>query len=157
MPSWTERVERYVDQLDDLVQQLSAVTDQIQVDQSKCDPQVVQAAADDLVGRLDELERKVAERDQLLKADDAPEAGITLVEKLRDSAQRPLADRCVVVGDRIADLHHRSIATFVCQYHLSNLTVDLVRLMTGADRPATYGVDEAGPPTPQGGLFNDAA
>ena len=50
----------------------------------------------------------------------------------------------------------RSVAIFVCQYHLSNLTTDLVRLMTGADQPATYGVVESTQPSPPGGLFNEA-
>jgi len=157
MGSWSDRVETYVDQLQDLVEEIDAILQQTNVESRGSSPATVQALTERLRGRLGELEQKVAHREELLRSEDAPSSGVTLTEKLDDAGQNDLADRAREVAQRIKKAHERSMSLFVCQYHLSNLTTDLVRLIAGADQVATYDGSGTAPPVPQGGLFNESA
>jgi hypothetical protein len=157
MDPWIRRVEDYIDQLQSLVDEVDAIFQQTQVDVTKPEPESVQESAARLQDRLGDLERKVAERDQLLRADDAPSSGLTLIEKLGNSNHHELAERAERVAQQIGLAHQQSMSLFVCQFHLANLTTDLVRILTGADQPATYGGSGTSRLTPQGGLFNESA
>lgn len=157
MEAWTDRVEMYVDQLQDLVEEIESILQQTKVQSQGSDPVVVEELTERLRERLGELEKKVAQRDALLRSDQAPSSGITLIEKLVDADQHDLADRASDVAHQISNAHQQSTSLFVCQYHLSNLTTDLVRLIAGADRVTTYDGSGTAPPTPQGGLFNESA
>lgn len=157
MESWTKRVERYVDQLQELVDEVDRILTETNVDSARQDPAVLQQLTERLYGQLEALEQKVAARDELLRAADAPESGMTLTEKLRHSNHAELAQRADHVAHRIADVHGQSMSIFVCQFHLSNLTMDLVRMLTGAEQTTTYGGVQVEASTPQGGLFNESA
>jgi len=157
MESWTGRVETYMDQLQDLVEEIDVILQQTNVESRGSDPATVQALTERLGERLVELVQKVAHRDELLRSEDAPSSGTTLTEKLDDAEQNDLVDRAKEVAQRIKKVHERSMSLFVCQYHLSNLTTDLVRLLAGADQTTTYGGSGLASPVPQGGLFNESA
>ncbi len=151
------RVESYVDQLQVLVDEVENLLIETKVDSSRQEPTVVKQSTEQLYVRLDDLEQSVAQRDTLLRADDAPQAGITLIEKLTHSGNSDLADQAKSVAQRIKQCHERSMSVFVCQFHLSNLTTDLVRLLTGAEQTMTYSRGDVEATVPQGGLFNESA
>jgi len=157
MPTWTERTTAYLDQLAELVDQIDGHLQQTRIDPGAEAPGTVSVTTERLRQALGDLERVVAGRQNLLVADDAPEAGDTIAKKLTSLGEPELADRCSQLGTRIADVHHQAVSVFVCQYHLADLTTDLVRLMTGATEPATYGGDDNQPVSTPGGLFNEAA
>lgn len=157
MPTWTERTIRYLDQLAQLVDRIENQLQQTRISATGDGPQAVSSTASQLQQALGELEQTVADRHDLLIADDAPQVGDTLAKKLMSLAEAGLADQCERLGSRIADVHQQSVSVFVCQYHLADLTTDLVRLMTGASRPATYDRVENRPLTTPGGLFNESA
>ncbi len=157
MESWIQRVETYIDQLQDLVEQLQVILRTAQVDSRDQGPQAVQASTQRLREQLDALEQKVAQRDQLLRSNDAPASGLTLIQKLSDANQTDLAAHADRVAEQVTKAHQSSMSLFVCQYHLSNLTTDLVRLLTGAEQTTTYSGTGATAPLPQGGLFNKSA
>ena len=157
MKAWIERTAEYIDQLEALVEQIDEQFQITQVDTTKVDATAVGEATIKLREGLVALEQKVADRDQLLRADDVPSRGTTLIEILTQSKEPMLAKRADQVAQQIGLTHQRAMSLFVCQFHLSNLTGDLVRIMTGADAPATYGGEKNAPLAPQGGLFNEAA
>lgn len=157
MEIWAGRVEAYMDQLQGLVDEIDSIIEQTSVDPGKLDPTNVQGSTENLREKLGELERKVADREELLRSDDAPSIGLTLYDKLSDSNEFELAERADRLADQISLTHQRAMSRFVCQFHLSNLTTDLVRILTGADAPATYGGPGTVPIVPQGGLFNKSA
>ena len=94
-----------------------------------------------------------------MRASDAPQAGLTLNEKLeavRDPRARGLQQRCDLISEMMVDINNHALSLFVCQFHLANLTDDVVRLMAGVPEPTTYGgsckSDALG-----GNLFNESA
>jgi septation ring formation regulator EzrA len=157
MKPWTERVEQYLDQLQESVDEVDSILEETNVDSTRENPAVLQQLTERLYEQLEVLEQKVHARDGLLRAEDAPESGMTLTEKLSHANQPQLAQRADLVARRIADVHGQSMSIFVCQFHLSNLTSDLVRMLTGAEQTTTYGGVQADVSTPQGGLFNESA
>ncbi len=157
METWARRVETYMDQLQGLVDEVDVIFEQANVDPSKLDPISVQESTANLQEKLSSMEQKVADREELLRADGAPSGGLTLYDKLSDSNEFELAERADRLADQISLTHQRAMSRFVCQFHLSNLTTDLVRILTGSDGPATYGGPGTTPIVPQGGLFNESA
>lgn len=154
---WPQRVAIYIDQLQQLVEQVDRILQQTEVNVTKPTPAKTNESTGNLQVRLQALEQQIAERESLLHAADAPAMGLTLTEKLRGLDQIELVQAADRVSDRIQLAHQRSMSLFVCQFHLSNLTTDLVRVLTGGDIPATYGGPNAHVSTPQGGLFNKSA
>ncbi len=155
--SWTQRVAIYIDQLEQLVDHVDHILQDTKVNVTRPTPAKTNESTESLRVRLQALEQKIAERELLLHAADSPAMGLTLIEKLRGLEQIDLAQHAVGVADRIQLAHQRSMSLFVCQFHLSNLTTDLVRVLTGGDIPATYGGPNTPVSTPQGGLFNKSA
>ncbi|EMI16012.1 hypothetical protein RMSM_07070 [Rhodopirellula maiorica SM1] len=110
----------------------------------------------DAVGRLESM---VEKREQLLSDAEAPTSGTTLIEKLRTAGEFDLADHSQSVAHIIATTHQAAVSLFVCQYHLSSHSQEILRLLAGMDTPRTYRRSGAGEERERGGgqLFNDAA
>ena len=160
MSSWNLRVTTYLDGLSDVVATVDGILAQARVDASAVDRTAVEKSAADLQQSLLELEQQVAWREALIGAPDAPANGLTLTEKLRalgSDEDAALAARCDELAGRIAIVYQRSIAIFVCQFHLAELTTDLVRLLVGDDLPATYQPVPSKDFSVQGGLLNESA
>ena len=157
METWDRRVEAYMDQLQGLVDQIDVIFEQTNVDSSQGDPTNTEESTANLEEKLTSLEQKVADREELLRADDAPSVGLTLFDKLSDLNEFDLAERADRLAEQISLTHQRAMSRFVCQFHLSNLTTDLVRILTGSEQPATYGGPGTTQIVPQGGLFNESA
>ena len=110
---------------------------------------------------LDAVE-EIAEREQLLCAEDAPQLGVTLTEKIQHDAHprsQALAERCRAVSAMISTVNQRAISLFVCQFHLAQLGSDIVRLLAGQTSPPTYQAPNRSEKSSDlgGGLFNEAA
>ncbi len=164
--TWAERVSVYLDELQQCAVAIDGILDQSNVHTVKLDHAMVQQSTDDLSAALDELKQKFSEREDLLGADDAPPVGASLTEKLSRSehsvhrdlvAHRDLAARCSEIADVVAMANQRAVSLFVCQYHLLDLSSDIVRMLTGAMAPPTYGADANRSAGGGGTLFNEAA
>ena len=137
---WPQRVASYLDRMEQIAATLESILDQTPLESPSDDAGKVQESTKDLEQALLELEQRVAEREELLRAPDAPQAGATLEEKLLgtgDASDAQLAVRCQRIAAQIELTHHQAISIFVCQYHLAELSTGLVRLMVGATAPAT--------------------
>ena len=169
---WLNRVEAYLDDLELAVDGLARQIKQMKVDQvpaprSGSDAGLgidgsmarsVNSATERLSFFLTELETKVAQRELLLRAPDAPQTGLTLNEKLetmRGPRALGLQRRCDVISEMVVDINNHAVSLFVCQFHLADLTDEVVRLMAGVPEPTTYGgsskSDALG-----GSLFNES-
>jgi hypothetical protein len=157
METWDLRVANYLDQLEELVFETDQILHAASVNPVRRDPTTAAGSMETLSDKLELLEQRVADREELLRAADAPPTGATLTEKLLASKHFQLAARADQIAEQISLAHQRSMSLFVCQFHLANLTADLVRILTGADYPATYGGRDRVQSTPQGGLFNKSA
>ena len=157
--AWSQRVASYLDRTEQVASTIEAILDQTPLESPADDAGKVQASTKELEQALSELELRVAEREELLRAPDAPDAGTTLADKLRatgDDLDSAMATRCHRIAGQIELTHHQALSVFVCQYHLAELSTDLVRLMVGASVPATYG-ESNHPANSGGGLFNESA
>jgi len=154
---WHQRVSVYLDGLETVAAEISSILENSKVDTIAGDPSVEQST-DRLREALGELETKIAAREELLKAADAPQSGSTLTEKLKRSdavGSDEVAARCERVAESISLANHRAVSLFVCQYHLADFGAEIIRLLSGADAPSTYGGSDQ--PSGGGTLFNEAA
>ena len=134
---WLNRVEAYIDDLEVAADGLARQMKQMKVDQvpapktgSEMQAGIdgslavsVNAATEQLAACLSELEGKVAQRELLLRATDAPQAGLTLSEKLehvKDPRGRGLHQRCELISEMMADINNHALSLFVCQFHLAS-------------------------------------
>lgn len=158
--SWSANVETYIDQLGEIAKSIDSILAETQVETTQVDAHKVDQSTARLQQALVRLEEKIAQREDLLKAPDAPQRGISLTEKLRstrNSDDTRLAHRCDEVAALIASINDRAIALFVCQFHLAECSGDIMRLMTGTTPPATYEPSQRTPQATRGGLFNESA
>ena len=161
--TWTSQVENYVETLDQLAERIDLILDETRVGTLAVKDQQISESTVQLQVALAELEGMVAKRDDLLRLPDAPREGTTLTAKLKstfhiDDAR--LAKRCEKVSHKIKLTHERAIALFVCQFHLADLTSDILNTISGSQTPDTYKKDSSGSQhraTGQGGLFDEAA
>lgn len=161
---WNVRVERYLDQLAEVNETIDLILDETRVGTRRVAPEEVDRSRQELTTAIGRLESMLPLREELLRADDAPEHGQTLREKLlstRHIDDARIAMRCETVSKRLDTTRERAVALFVCQYHLANLGQDLIELLSGAATPKTY-EGQLGKPQPRrpdsgGGLFNEAA
>ncbi|TWT91923.1 hypothetical protein [Neorhodopirellula pilleata] len=156
---WRDRVADYVDELAEVAETIDLILDETRVRTMGLRSDEVDASTAQLLASINDLERMVERRDELIRDADAPNPGVSLSEKLllsRKIEDARLARRCGEVAEMIATTHQRATALFVCQYHLSELQRDLLNRLAGATGPQTY--DKSGR-RPQGGtgLFNEAA
>ncbi|MEM1070163.1 MAG: hypothetical protein AAGI63_14770, partial [Planctomycetota bacterium] len=157
--SWPERVQTYIDRLELAANGISELLESCRVDTETVNTPKVQATMQLLTQQLSELEQLVAEREGLLDADDAPGHGHTLAEKLQAASGHhdPLAKRCQQVSHLVADVNHRAVSLFVCQFHLAEFGKQLIRLVAGEQTTETYTADgEVSKPGPGGGLLDEA-
>jgi len=163
-PPWAERVAAYVDELADVTETIEVILDDTRVRTVGLEPGRVDGSTKQLAAAISRLEAMVERREELLHAEDAPQEGLSLSEKLLRSRQiehARLARRCGELAHAIDEAHHRAVGLFVCQYHLAQFQQDLLQRLSGAAGPATY--DRSGqtskrpPASRNGGLFNDAA
>lgn len=158
--SWNVRVASYLDGLEETLTSIDQILRQTNIDTSNVDAAAVQEALQPLVHALTQLEEKVAHRETLLRAEDAPGHGMNLKEKLQSTLSVEdgrLAGRCEQLAEMMADVHAQAISIFVCQYHLADLSGEIIRLMTGSGVPPTYQATEPTNPRMGGGLFNESA
>lgn len=160
--NWFARVETYLDEIEPLVAGLDQMLQTMRVETSEMNPEAVQHGHAQLMEALSTLEQKIAQREELLCSEEAPQRGATLTEKLLQSgsaSSRLLSDRCRSTSAKIASVNQRAVALFVCQFHLSQLSGEIIRLLAGQTAPTTY----QSPSRQQsrenlgGGLFNEAA
>ena len=74
-----------------------------------------------LAEALSDLEKKVTQRETLLRAEDAPASGLTLLEKLESlNYQRSdfLRQRGEMIAEMIADINNHAVSLFVCSFIL---------------------------------------
>ena len=160
---WIDEVKRYVETLDNLAEKIDLILDETRVGTMGVQEGKISESTVQLQVAMVELEEMVASRDTLLHRDDAPKTGSTLTEKLKstfhiDDAR--LARQCEDVGKKIQLTHERAMSLFVCQFHLADLTSDILKTISGSSEPDTYKKDSKGSqnrPTGQGGLFDEAA
>ena len=160
---WTTRVAHYVDDVANVAESMNLILDETRVGINLDEEQTARCTAR-LQEQLETLESLVANREELLRAHDAPQEGLTLSQKLLHSRHidnARLAKRCEEVSAAIEATHERAMALFVCQFHLADLTNDLVRTMMGFQNTETYERDGSDlnrkPESHGGGLFDEAA
>lgn len=165
MNQWNQAVDRYLTQLAELTLSIDANLDRLRIDVIESGPGSMEPSLLALIADLKTLEEMVLRREHLIADPSAPPEGFTLREKLLST--RHIDDaRLAARGDEIVRMvestHQRATAMFVCQFHLSQLTTDMIRTLTHQTGSQTYG-----PPirrgttdpgnTSGGSLFNDAA
>jgi hypothetical protein len=162
---WSNRVECYLDELEECANTIDLILDETRVHAVAVKGREVDESTRQLQASLTTLETKIAERETLLHDADAPPEGLTLIAKLRSTLHvddERLARRCEQIAGTIELAHTRAVSLFVCQYHLADLTGNLVRIMTRTDKPQTYkAAGSSKKQDPQssrgGGLFDEAA
>ena len=159
---WYKRVEAYLDELAEIAETIDLVLDNTRVQTLAVEAGQVDQSTAELRQALARLEDKIAEREDLLRANDAPKNGLTLREKLLsnhhiDDAR--LAKRCQSVAQAIQQAHQRAVSLFVCQYHLADITGEIVSLLAGASALKTYDGSSTKSKASRkgGGLFDEAA
>lgn len=157
---WLNRVETYLDQLELAATEIGKLLEKCRVDTETVSTPEVQTTMQALTAQLAKLEEMVAHRERLLEAEDAPGGGLTLSDKVAAvlGEQAALPQRCKAIAHLVADVNHRAVALFVCQYHLAEFGNQLIRLISGDESPQTYTSD--GQQTnhgPGGGLIDEAA
>lgn len=162
--TWSQRVSAYVDELSEVAETIDLILDETRIRTIGLRPGEVDASTQQLAASVERLETMIARREELLRADDAPQRGLSLSEKLLYSRRiddARLAQRCGEVAKAIDTTHHRATALFVCQYHLTHFQQELLQRLSGATAPPTYGPGHqtrtATRNNRTGGLFNDAA
>ena len=161
-PNWQTRVDAYLTDLRVIAIELEDLIGAMKLDTEGLDSAQVERGCRELGASLTGLEAKVAERETLLQAQDAPEQGSSLTEKLaasnEEGAQR-IAGRCREVADQIAMAHERAVALFVCQLNLAQFSADVVRAMSRQDPESTYQSPQRIEKKPDfaGGLLDEAA
>ncbi|TWU59846.1 hypothetical protein Poly51_01190 [Rubripirellula tenax] len=159
---WTNRVETYLNELEQTAEIIDLILDETRVRTIGVQTDDVSESTRQLKDALADLETKIAEREDLLRDADAPPSGLTLTEKLAGSLRiedARLASRCRDLAGTIQKTHTRAVSLFVCQYHLADLTTNLVGILSGASRLQTYRAinDTERPSKAGGGLFDEAA
>ena len=161
--SWVDRVGLYVEHLDEITENIDLILDETRVNTLGVKGQQINESTVQLQVALAQLEEMVAKRDDLIRASDAPKDGTTLATKLKSTYRiedARLAKRCQEVSEKIKTTHERALSLFVCQFHLAELTTDIMQTLSGSQRTNTYKKESGGSsqkPMGQGGLFDEAA
>ncbi len=160
--SWYGCVESYLSEVEIIAQQIDRTLDETRLETRRLEAAEVEHANSRLLEVLAALELKIEQRQSLLSAEDAPKSGTTLTEKLQgcgEAGVEELLARCRSVSEMISSINQRAISLFVCQFHLSQLSTDIVRLLAGQASPATYAAPTQAekPGDLAGGLLDEAA
>jgi hypothetical protein len=155
--AWTQRVSSYLDELVTATETIDLVLDEIQLATRNVQPEKITTLTQQLSALIEDLAELVKKREALLLDEDAPENGGTLIDKLYSThiiEDARIAKRCQKVSGTVEMTHTRAVSLFVCHYHLTALSNDIVRLLSGERNPPTYSKKQA---QHRGGLFNEAA
>jgi flagellar biosynthesis/type III secretory pathway chaperone len=158
--SWISEVQDYVEKLGSSADQLDRLLKQCRVDTESVETNELQTVVQQVSEHLAVLEALVARREELLGSSDAPPRGHTLTQKLQSMEEDhgPLLERFDQVSRLVADVNHRAVSLFVCQFHLAEFGSQLIRIVAGEEAKGTYSVDGSEPdPGPGGGLLDDVA
>ncbi len=161
-PSWFDRVEFYLNAVEEIAAQIETTLKSARLDTSELNAEAVDQANAAMLESLAVLEQRIVQREQLLQAEDAPIPGVTLTEKIEGSGharRRELAERCRSVSLSISSINQRAVSLFVCQFHLSQMSGEIIRLLAGQIAPPTYQAPNRSDKKSElgGGLFNEAA
>ncbi len=160
---WITRVDEYLNSLEQCVEELNDALDNTRMGTTQVEPQQIGGGTEQLTQCLEHLESLIAERKQLLDADDAPLRGVTLRDVLNRSIETgaaALADRCHQLSRSVELSRERAVSLFVCQFHLGDLSQHLLAILrSGADLGETYqqGKSEVKRNETGGSVFNKAA
>ena len=170
MSTWNDRVAAYTTEVSEIAETIDLILDETRVHTVGVEAEQINNSTEELQAALEELEEMIARRETLLQDPEAPGApgvsgsGNTLMEKLRSTfniEDARLAKRCEEVSHQIELTHQRALSLFVCQFHLSDLTNDMLRILSGATGKPTYrrdGSDQSGQGySAGGGLLDEAA
>jgi hypothetical protein len=161
--SWLERVNSYLDSLAQCVEDLNEALDETRVGTTTLDTPKIGNGTEQLSACLKDLERLIADRQQLIDADDAPLRGVSLRDILNRCVLTDapsVAARCKQLSRDVDLSRERAVALFVCQFHLGDLSTHLLALLrSGADHGATYQRGKTDLKRNEGGgsVFNKAA
>ena len=158
--SWISKVQDYVEKLGSTADQLERLLKQCRVDTENVETTEVRSVVQQVSEHLNVLEDLVARREELLASCDAPQRGHSLTEKLQlmEEDHDPLLGRFDQVSRLVADVNHRAVSLFVCQFHLAEFGNRLIRIVAGEEATGTYCVDGSEfAPGPGGGLLDDVA
>lgn len=149
---WQQRLANYLDHLEICIDRLDQTLQQLPLGSGRGEPQRLEQVHEQLLESLQTLESLIAQRAELIGAADTPAAGDSLQAILNGCHGEPaqqLAARCRRVAKRVATSHDESVARFVCQFHLAEVSQDLICLIRGIPGPRqTYGNGQS---QPQGG------
>ncbi len=157
--AWRERVASYTEEATGIANSIDLILDETRMGTASSRSGEIDAATQQLFAAISDLERMVAQRDELLCAADAPPAGLSLSEKLlstRRIEDARIAKCCGEVADLIAQTHQRALSLFICQYHLSEIPRDWIARLSAGTRPRTS-MGSSQQPSANGGRYNEAA
>tara|TARA_R110002049_G_scaffold72490_6_gene187371 strand:- start:52580 stop:53146 length:567 start_codon:yes stop_codon:yes gene_type:complete len=167
LDAWNAKVQSYLDELQVTTETMDTILEQYRPERDTADPETINQSTARLGQAVIEMERMVAAREVLMTDADAPAAGASISEKLRstnDITSHRLAQRCDALSRALANSHQRATSLFVCQFHLAQLSGEILHLLAGTPPSGTYGPagassDEEGKvntTTGGGGIFNEA-
>ncbi len=142
---WGRRVTEYLDRLEETADLIQRILDQTNIDTRGLEQANVEDQMSQLGDAISDLESRLAEREQLLKATDSPGTGLTLTEQLKSNDNpmyRDFANRCQVISDKIQFTHEQAISIFVCQHQLADFSTATLRILAGAEQQQTYGMKD---------------
>lgn len=155
--TWSQRVSSYLDELLTATETIDLILDTMQLATRNFQLEKIETSTKQLATSIEELAELIKKREILLQDDEAPARGMTLVDKLfstHEIEDARIAKRCQKVAGTVETTHTRAVSLFVCQYHLTALSTDLVRVLSGERNPPTYAKKQA---QHRGGLFNESA
>jgi len=162
-PPWIDRVADYLDQLEFCVERLNTALDEMRLGTKQLQLPQLESAHTQLSDALRDLESLIAAREGLIHADDVPNPGLSIREILgvaTDLLSRELSRRCIRLAKDVDLSRERAVSLFVCQFHLADLSENLLALLRGTPGPrSTYsnGQDVRRPATMGGSILNKSA
>ncbi|QDV67948.1 hypothetical protein Poly24_16540 [Rosistilla carotiformis] len=152
MLNWMADVDTYLQQLNETSEALAGTLVGLEQATRKAASEEIHNQCAKLGSLLRVLQQQLAQREALLiefpdAADAAPVSLQAALSTVKHSGAVEMVKRCAVISTELQGLHQKAIALFVGQYHLSNMTEEFLRLMSGVSaKPITYDKtdDEAG-------------
>ncbi len=163
MAPWIERVRIYLDLLEQSLVALNDTLDNTRVGTTTLNSIAVEESTAVLTSCLQELEKAIAQRQELLDAEDVPVRGVSLrdvLQRCHESGADELTERCHRLSHDVDASRERAVSLFVCQFHLSDLSSHLLAIMrSGEDHGVTYqrGKTEVKRSGPSSSVFDKAA
>ena len=164
--AWRVKVESYLRTLQQIAETMDLLLLRYRPDRAAADTKLIEENTNKLADAVAEMERMVAQRELLLADNHAPVSGASISEKLRgtdDPECHRLATLCEELSQTLATSQQRAVSLFVCQFHLTQLSSEIIGILSAAPATGTYGpqgTSEIGTNSHAknsgGGLFNEA-